>query len=262
MQFLKELIKQKNVIWQLAKNDCRARFASSGLGVVWAFLQPLLNIIVIWVVFQVGFKSMPVENVPFIVWYIPAFLSWNFFSEAVSQATNSLMEYSYLLKKVNFQATVIPLIKVVSSAIIHMGFIIFIVIINLIYGRVPTIYYLQMIYYFFCAFCLCASIGWLLSSIAAFIKDTANLIAVVLQIGFWASPLMWDPSQMSPIIRTILKINPMFYVCMGYRESVVNGIPFWHHPLETLYFWAIVVIAYVCGSKLFTKLRPHFDDVL
>ena len=262
MKFIGALIRDRKVIWQLAKNDCKSRFAAAGLGVVWAFLQPLLTIIVIWFVFQVGFKSMPVDDVPFIVWYIPAFLSWNFFSEAVSQATNSLLDYSYLLKKVNFNVTMIPLIKVVSAAIIHTAFIVFIVLINLFYGRFPTVYYFQMLYYFFCAFCLCASLGWFLSSVAIFIKDVANIVAVVLQIGFWMTPLFWDPSTMAPMVKNLLKINPMYYVCMGYRESVIGDTLFWQHPVQTLYFWTLVLVFFVSGSKLFSKLRPHFDDVL
>lgn len=262
MHFIYDLFLQRKVIWQLAKNDCKARFAAAGLGMAWAFLQPLLNILVIWFVFQVGFKSMPVDDVPFIVWYIPAFLSWNFFSESVSQSTNSLLEYSYLLKKVNFKVTMSPLIKVVSSAIIHMAFIVFIVIVNLCYGRIPTLYFLQMFYYFLCVFCLSASLGWLLSSIAVFIKDVANMIAVILQIGFWMTPLFWDPTSMSPVVRNLLKLNPMYYVCVGYRESVVSSIPFWQHPVQTLYFWGIVIVIFCFGSRLFVKLKPHFDDVL
>lgn len=262
MRFIRDLLHERKVIWQLAKNDCKARFAASGLGMTWAFLQPLLNILVIWFVFQVGFKSIPVENVPFIVWYIPAFLSWNFFSESVSQSTNSLLEYSYLLKKVNFKVIIIPLIKVVSAAIVHMAFILFIILVNLFYGRMPTIYFLQMLYYFWCAFCLSASIGWLLSAIAVFIKDISNLIAVILQIGFWMTPLFWDPSSMTPVVHMLLKFNPMYYVCVGYRESIVSSIPFWQHPLQTLYFWALVLIIFCLGSRLFVKLKPHFDDVL
>lgn len=262
MKFLHDLFGQRKIIWQLAKNDCKARFAAAGLGVIWAFLQPLLNILVLWFVFQVGFRSMPVEDVPFIVWYIPAFLSWNFFSEAVSQSTNSLIEYSYLLKKVNFKVIIIPLIKVFSAAIIHAAFIVFIVIINLIYGRIPTFSYLQMLYYFLCAFCLCAALGWLLSSIAVFIKDIANLVAVILQIGFWMTPLFWDPSGMNVVVQNVLKINPMYYVCMGYRESIVDGTPFWQHPVQMIYFWVLTLIIFLVGSRLFIKLKPHFDDVL
>lgn len=262
MKFIRELFRERKVVWQLARNDCKARFAAAGLGVVWAFLQPLLNILVVWFVFQVGFKSMPVENVPFIVWYIPAFLSWNFFSEAISQSTNSLMEYSYLLKKVNFKVEIIPLIKVVSAAIIHVGFILFIVIVNLVYGRMPTVFFTQMIYYFFCAFCLSASFGWLLSSLTIFVKDVANIVAVILQVGFWATPLFWDPSGMSEIVQNVLKLNPMYYVCMGYRESIVNGVPFWAHRIQTAYFWIFVIIVFCAGNKLFAKLKPYFDDVL
>ena len=94
MQFIKELWSEKKLVWELAKNDCKARFSSSALGAVWTFLQPLINILVIWYVFEIGFKNPPVDDVPFIVWYLPAFLSWNFFSEGVSTSTTSQLEYS------------------------------------------------------------------------------------------------------------------------------------------------------------------------
>lgn len=262
IKFIRDLWSDRYIVWQLAKNDCKARFASAALGMTWSFMQPLLNVLVLWFVFQVGFKSMPVEDVPFIVWYIPAFLSWNFFQEAVSQSTNSLAEYCYLLKKVNFNVPIIPLIKVFSAAIIHMAFIVFIVVINLIYGRRPTVYFLQMFYYFLCAFCLSASLGWLLSALNVFLRDVANLVSLVLQIGFWMTPLFWDPARLSPVVRTLLKLNPMYYVCVGYRESIISTIPFWYHPKLTLYFWSLVIIIFVSGSTIFRKLRPQFADVL
>lgn len=260
--FLKELWRDRRIIWELSKNDCKARFAASALGVVWAFLQPLLNVFVLWFVFQIGFKSMPVDNIPFIIWYIPAFLSWNFFSEAVSQATDSLAAYSYLLRKVNFNISSIPLIKIISAAIIHIAFIGFIVLINLIYGRMPTIYFAQMMYYFLCMLCLSAALGWLLSAINVFLRDVANLVALILQVGFWMTPLFWDPSGMSQKIQLILKLNPMYYVCMGYRESVISNVAFWQHPIQTAYFWSLVVILFVCGTMVFRRVQPHFADVL
>ena len=262
MRFLTDLYRERRVLWQLARNDCRARFAAASLGMAWAFLQPLLNILVLWFVFQVGFRTMPVDDVPFIVWYIPAFLSWNFFSEAVSQATNSLLEYSYLLKKVNFKVTMIPFIKVVSAGMVHAAFIVFIFVINLAYGRLPTLYFLQIPYYFLCAFCLSASLGLLLSALAVFLKDVANLVAVILQVGFWMTPLFWDPSGMQPLVQGLLKLNPMYYVCMGYRESIIGGTAFWQHPLQTAYFWVLTILLFLCGSKLFVKMKPHFVDML
>lgn len=262
INFMRSIWRDRSIVWQLAKNDCKARFASAALGMTWSFMQPLLNVMVLWFVFQVGFKSMPVENVPFIVWYIPAFLSWNFFQEAVSQSTNSLAEYCYLLKKVNFNVPIIPLIKIFSAAIIHVVFIFFIVVVNLVYGRRPTVYFLQMLYYFLCAFCLSASLGWLLSALNVFLRDVSNLVSLILQIGFWMTPLFWDPAGLSPAVRTLLKLNPMYYVCVGYRESIISTIPFWDHPNLTIYFWSLVIIIFVSGTTIFRKLRPQFADVL
>lgn len=259
--FIYELWRDRKIIWRLAKNDCKARFASAALGATWSFLQPLLSVLVLWFVFQIGFKSMPVDDIPFIVWYVPAFLSWNFFQEAVAQSTNSLSEYSYLLKKVNFNVTIIPLIKVISAGIIHAAFIVFIVLINILYGRMPNVYFLQMLYYFFCAFCLCASLGWLLSAINVFIKDVSNLVAVILQIGFWMTPLFWDPAGLQPVVQSLLKLNPMYYVCVGYRESIIAAVPFWHHPVLTVYFWGVVLVCFFAGTAIFRRLRPQFIDV-
>lgn len=262
IQFIKEIFHERKVVWQLAKNDCKARFASAGLGVIWVFLQPLLNILILWFVFQVGFRSMPVEDTPFIVWYIPAFLSWNYFTEGVSQAANSLLEYSYLVKKVNFKVSIIPVIKVLSASIVHAAFVLFIVLINLLYGRPVNVYFFQMLYYWLCAFCLLLGLAWLLAAVSAFIRDVGNLVAVVLQIGFWATPLFWDPSTLDPFVQKVLKLNPMYYVCMGYRESIVSQIGFWQHKNLSLYFWAWVIVMFVVGIRLFRKLQPHFDDVL
>lgn len=261
-KFMHELWRDRTIIWELSKNDCKARFASSALGAVWSFMQPLLNVFVLWFVFQVGFKSMPVDDIPFIVWYIPAFLSWNFFSEAVAQSTDSLISYSYLLRKVNFDIPMIPLIKIISASLIHMGFLVFILLINLIYKRMPTVYFLQMLYYFFCVFCLSASMGWLLSALNVFLRDVANLVALFLQVGFWMTPLFWSPVGLSPAVQLILKFNPMYYVCMGYRESVISNIAFWQHPYQTAYFWLVVLIIFIGGTTIFKRLQPHFADVL
>lgn len=262
MGFFKALVKEREVVWNLAVNDCKARFASSGLGVIWSFLTPLMTILVFWFVFQVGFRNAPVENVPFMVWYIPAFLSWNYFSETLIQVTNSLVEYRYLVKKVNFEVSVIPVLKVISYGFIHFAFIFFIIGINLLYGERPTLYYLQGFYYFFCMIALLCALGWLLSAVAAFLPDVVNVIGIVIQIGFWATPIFWNPVTMSPTVQKILKLNPMFYICQGYRESFVYGIGFWRHPVYTIYFWVLVAVILVFGIRTFTRLRPQFDDVL
>lgn len=263
VSFFVDIVRERSILWGLAKNDLKAKFASSMLGVIWAFIQPLVTVLVFWFVFQVGFRNPPVQNVPFIVWFLPAYLVWAFFSEALVSGTNCLMEYNYLVKKINFRVSMIPVVKILSSAFVHMSFILFILLVLIVY-RVPvTVYSVQVIYYFLCCCILLLGLCWLLAAMAPFVKDTTNIISVFIQIGFWLTPIFWSPDTMTPWVQTLLKLNPMFYICQGYRDSFVDHIWFWQRgPYQNMVFWIEAMAVFVAGAYLFNKLRPQFADVL
>ncbi len=123
----------RKMLWQLARNDFRARYATSFLGVAWAYIQPLCMVLVLWFVFQVGLRSADVDGAPFIVWYAPAYLIWFFFQETVSNMTNCIKEYHYLVRKVNFKISLIPTVKLLPGIFVHLGFFLFILLLNLVY---------------------------------------------------------------------------------------------------------------------------------
>lgn len=260
--FLRGIWRDRKVLWGLAKNDFRARFANSLLGGFWAFAQPLVTLLVLWFVFEVGFKNPPVSDVPFIVWLAPAYLVWAFFSEALVNGTNCLMEYSYLVKKVNFRVSLIPQVKIISSAFIHAAFILFIFFMLIVCGVPLSIYNIQVLYYFACVCILLMGLNWLLSAIAPFVKDVVSVVNIIIQIGFWATPIFWSPEGMAPAVQVILHFNPMFYICRGYRDSFVDHVWFWERPMSTVYFWCAAAVCLMLGAYLFKKLRPQFADVL
>ncbi len=260
--FLTDIGANRGVLIGLAKNDFKAKFASSLLGALWAFIQPLVTMLVFWFVFQVGFKNPPQNNVPFIVWFAPAYLAWTFFSEALVGGTNCLLEYSYLVKKVNFRVSMIPLVKIISSAFVHIAFILFIFFLNIANGVSITIHSIQVVYYFACTCILLVGICWLLSALAPFLKDTVSIVGVFIQIGFWVTPIFWDPSTMSPWVQAVLKLNPMFYICRGYRDCFVDHVWFWERGFTNVAFWCEAMILLVIGAYVFQKMRPHFADVL
>lgn len=259
---IRNMIKNRKLIWNLALNDFKAKYASSFLGTVWAVALPLSTILIFWIVFQVGLRNSDVNDFPFIVWYAPAFLIWTYFSDSFASSTNSIREYSYLVKKVSFPVESIPLIKVISAAIIHAFFLLVIMGINMCYGIFPSIYYLQFIYYILGTTLLLAGLGWLFSSLAIIIPDTMNVVNVLLQLGFWITPIIWNPSIMSPFIQKFLKLNPMYYVCEGYRETFLYQMFFWKHPYQTIYFWSLIVIIWILGIYTFKKIRPRFADLI
>lgn len=262
IKYIQSIGKNHRLIFSLAANDCKARFASSKMGVFWAFAQPIFTIIIFWFVYQIGFNTNSLDGVPFVFWYVPAFLAINFFNEALSQSTGSILEYKYLIKKIGFDVSIIPIIKIVASMMIHTVFIILIFILSLLYRQPITIHSIQIIYYWFGASLLLMGLGWICSSINVFSRDTSGIVNILLQVFFWASPIIWSTSQISDKVLPFLKINPLFYICEGYRNCFVYHEWFWNDIWYTCYFWAVVVIVLIIGSKVYSKLTPYFDDVL
>jgi len=252
----------RNLIIQLAKNDFKNKYAESYLGIFWAFIQPTVTIMIFWFVFQVAFKSASIGETPYILWLVCGLIPWFFYSESVVTATTSLMEYSYLVKKVVFKVSILPFVKVISSLIIHLFFIIFIFYMFFLYGFMPSIYNIQVIYYSFCLLVFALSISFITAAITVFFKDFAQLINILLQLTMWLTPIMWSYKLIPFKYQSILKINPLFYIIEGYRDTFINHVWFYNRYNQTIYFWIVVLILFSLGIYIFRKLKPHFADVL
>lgn len=260
--FIKDIYAGRKLILKLAINDFKTKYAGSYFGIVWAFVQPVITILTFWFVFQVGFRSAPVQDYPFILWFICGIIPWFFFSDSTMNAMNSLIEYNYLVKKIVFKISILPLIKVISSLFVHVFFCAFIFAAFAIRGYMPNIYNIQFVYYLICLFVLAVSISFITSSIIIFFKDFGQIVSIVLQIGMWFTPIMWSYKMIPPKYDIIFKLNPMFYIVEGYRDSFINKVWFFEKPNMTLFFWTITTVLFVMGAYLFKKLKPHFSDVL
>ena len=175
----KELYENRRLVIRLAVNDFRTRYAGSYLGIVWAFVQPVVTILVYWFVFSVGFRAGTGDlGIPFVLYLTAGMVPWLFFQEALMGGTNALLEYNYLVKKVVFKISVLPLIKVLSAFFVHCFFILFTIILFACYGRLPDVYYLQIVYYTGCVFILVLSVSFLTCSIVVFFRDLTQIIAM------------------------------------------------------------------------------------
>jgi len=250
------------MILALAVSDFKTRYAGSFFGMIWAFVQPIMTIIVFWFVFEVGFRTGRVSNVPFILWFSCGLIPWFFFSEAWSNATNAYIEYTYLVKKVVFRISILPMIKITSAILVHLVFVCFLIVMFLFYGYAIDIYYLQLIYYVFCMITLIIGLSFITSSITPFFRDLTQFINIILQFGMWLTPIMWDYTMISAGYRWILKINPVFYIVTGFRDTFIDKIWFWDKGYETLLFWGIVIPIVFLGVTILKKAKPYFADVL
>lgn len=265
---IKDVFGKRKLVMSLAVADFRKRFVGSYFGVAWMFVQPIVTILIYYLVFQVAFRSKPPINVPYVVWFAPGIVPWFFFSEALNHATNCLSEYSYLVKKVVFKVSVLPMVKIISCMFVHGIFLGIMMIVFLLYGKAPTVFWLQVFYYTLCLFALLIGLSFITASVTVLFRDMAQIVSIAMQFGIWATPIMWHPQmeeqfggKLDPYI-WILKINPMYYIVEGYRDSFISEIGFWEKPWDALYFWLFTAIVFVVGLKLFKKLKPHFADVL
>lgn len=250
------------MLFSLAKNDFKAKYAGSALGMVWGFVTPIITILIYWFVFQVAFQNGPVNGVPYVLWLVSGIVPWFFISEGWSGATGVLIDYSYLVKKVVFEVELLPAVRVTSAAFVHLFFVVLTFIVNFACGYPPQWLDLQIVYYMAAAYILTLAMGRITSTLTAFVRDTSNFVGVLVQFGFWITPLFWDINSLPRKLHIFFQINPIYYVTQGYRDTFVYGTGFWEKPWQTLYFWAFVAVLIVVGNVLFKKLRPHLADLI
>jgi lipopolysaccharide transport system permease protein/teichoic acid transport system permease protein len=109
---------------------------------------------------------------------------------------------------------------------------------------------------------LLVGLSWITSALVVFVKDVGQVVAMILQFGFWVTPIFWNIKMIPQQYQTLMKLNPVYYITEGYRNSFITGIWFWEYPSWSMDFWLFTGFAFIFGAILFLKLRPNFADVL
>lgn len=247
----------------MIKRDFQNRYLGTYFGLPWAFIQPSMGILVIWFVFTFGLRVGDITpGVPFIVWLVCGMVPWIFIAEALRGGCDVLIEYSYLLKKINIRASLIPLIKIFSAFIIHIFFILLVILISVVNKYMFSLFWFQVIYYSFAGLYLCIGVSYITSSINVFVRDVSQFIGVFIQLFFWITPIFWNITTVPEKIRFFIKLNPFYYVITGYRDAFIYKRWFWENYQLTIYFWIVSTLIFLIGAAIFRRLRPHFGDVL
>ena len=260
-----ELYQSRHLIWKLAKNDFKKRYAGSYMGALWAMLQPVVTIAMYYIVFDkiMGNSiNRGTGEIPFVLFLTAGLVPWFYFSEALNSGTNALLEYNYLVKKVVFKISVLPIIKIIAATFIHVFFVCVMLVVAAIYGYYPTIYTLQIFYYSICLFLFVLALSYTTCSIVVFFKDLSQIINIGLQIGIWVTPIMWNLNILDNKWIIILKLNPLVYIVNGYRSAVYGREWFFRDFFSTMYFWIITTVIFGIGALIFKRLKIHFADVL
>ena len=264
-----ELYQNRRLIWKLAKNDFNTRYAGSYMGMVWAMVQPVVTVAMYWFVFDnfFGQKAQLLSGgiqMPYVLYLTAGLVPWFYFSEALNNGTTALLEYNYLVKKVVFKISILPIIKIIAATFIHVFFVIVLLVVAILYGCYPTIYTIQVVYYSFCLFVFVLGLSYTTCAVVIFFRDLTQIINILLQVGMWATPILWNINMIAdkPLLTSIIKLNPLVYIVNGYRSAICEREWFFADFYSTMYFWIFTVVVFGIGALIFKRLKIHFADVM
>ena len=256
-KFFKNLYNYRELLKTNVKKEIRGKYKNSFLGVLWSFLNPLLQIAVYAIVFPLILRNTQ-EN--YVIFLCCGLIPWTFFSTAISRAAFTMVENGNILKKVYFPREILPISIVTSEAvnffistIIIIGFVIF-------GGLGITKYIIFYPIVLFAQYLLLIAISFIVSSISVYIRDLQHLVGVALQLLFYGTPIVYASETIPENFKWILNINPMTYIINGYRDIFYNQTMIDIKPLLILILCSIV--ACVIGYLIFNKLQKGFAEQL
>lgn len=259
--FLHQIYTNRFIIWELTKRDFRTKYIVNLFGLSWAILEPLAMMVVLWFIFTYV-RTGKGTDVPFALFLLAGLVAYDFFNKTLNSATRSIKNFGFLINKVNFRAAIIPLVRIASEVLVHLIILVIVGAILALNGMPVTLYWLQVFYYLFAMCALLTGLTWFTSSISLFFPDINYIITIIMRVLFFFTPIFWDIKGIPEHILIYFRLNPMFYLVNGYRESFLYQVPFWEHDQNTLYFWALTAFFFVLGVLVFKRLRPHFADAI
>jgi ABC-type polysaccharide/polyol phosphate export permease len=260
--FIRQAWTYRNMVYAMALRDFESRFVGTLGGTIWAVVQPLATIIVFYLVFAIGFRVQSPVDTPFILWFVGGLAPWFMFNDTLQAIAGSVTGNAHLVKKTVFPAEVLAIVKIFSAVLPHLIFLLILVAMLFFFDIPLRIERILLVYYFLCIVVLLLGIGWLLSALQVFYRDIGQALTIVLNVWFWATPIVWPEQNIPESFRSILTYNPMYYIVTGYRDSLIYPHVLWPGITATIFFWCFAAACVLVGSFVFDRLKPEFADVV
>jgi ABC-type polysaccharide/polyol phosphate export permease len=261
--FLRNLVERRALLYQLVRRDFQQRFVGSAAGWLWGVIHPLVLLLSWTFVFQVCLRMpLPQDALTqnYTLFLFCGFLPWLLFQETVQRSASSLLDHANLITKTVFPAEVVPVSIFLSSLIHHaIALVLAIGAVALIAGHLsPMILFLPL--YMALVGMLAIGLGWIVSSLHVYVRDTAQVLTVVLTLWFWVTPIFISETQVPDRFRFLIRLNPLSFVVRAYRERLLSSR--WPNFQELAIVAVYATVAFVAGGLFFRQLKRGFADVL
>jgi lipopolysaccharide transport system permease protein len=261
--FLRNLITFRTLLFQLVRRDFEQRFVGSAAGWVWGLIHPLVLLASWAFVFQVCLHQKPPAGEVtsnYTVFLACGFLPWLLFQDTVTRSATSLIEQSNLITKTVFPSEIVPVSVFLSSLIHHLLALSVVLAVVGVWLREVSPMALLLPLYMVLLGLFAIGVGWIVSSLQVYVRDTAQLLTVIMTFWFWLTPILVSEQQVPEKLRFVVRLNPLAYLVRAYRERLLSYRPPSWEELAVIAFFAFT--SFVLGGLFFRHLKRGFADVL
>jgi len=263
VHFVRNLVRSRTLLAQLVRRDFQQRFVGSAAGWLWGLIHPLV-MLVSWVfVFQICLhQTLPPNEVThnYALFLFCGFLPWMLFQETVTRSASSLLENANLITKTVFPSEIVPVSIFLSSLAGHLMVLVLVIAVVGLYVGHFSLWMLSLPVYMLLIGLLAVGVGWIVASLQVYLRDTAQVLSVVLTFWFWLTPIFINEEQIPEQVRFIVRLNPLAFMVRAYRDRLLSyRVPRLH---DFLIIAAYAITAFVFGGLFFRHLKRGFADVL
>lgn len=260
--YWKDIWRYRELFYILSWRDIKVRYKQTTLGVLWAIIRPLLTMIIFTYVFG-SLAHMKVEgHAPYAIMVFAGLLPWQFFSNALTESSGSLVDNQNLITKVYFPRLIIPASSVITSSIDFLISFAILLMLFVVYGYVPPLNIFLMPLFSIMAFAASFGPGLYLTALNVKFRDFRYIIPFVVQFGLYISPVGFSSSVISEKWRWVYALNPMVAVIDGFRWCIVRDAP---NPMLYLPFYiSVTVMLFFIWLAIyrFRKMEKNFADLI
>ncbi|NUN64253.1 ABC transporter permease [Pseudanabaena biceps] len=259
-QYWKDLWRYRELFYFLAWRDILVRYKQTAIGIAWALIRPFLTMVVFTVVFG-QLAKLPSQGVPYPILVFAGMLPWQFFSNALSECSGSLVGNANLISKVYFPRLIVPTSAVIVS---FVDFLISgMILLGLMawYNFVPDWRVLTLPIFILIACAASMGVGLWLAALTVQYRDFRFVVPFIIQFGLYISPVGFSSSIVPEQWRLLYSINPMVGVIDGFRWAILGGQATLYIP-GFLLSLALVFVLLWSGIWYFRKMERTFADVI
>lgn len=255
VKHIANLYAYRQLIWQLAWSEFKLRYKNSVLGYFWSLLEPLLMLTVLYYVFS-HLMKMQIEN--YQLFLLLGIIIWNFLSRATTISMNCIVGKPSLIKKIYFPRDIF----VISSCLTALLMSVFesvVFVLFMTYFKVPlSLYVLQTPLILICLVVISVGLSLALAALNVLYRDVQFIWAVLLQAGYFATPIMYTVEIFPANLRSIVLLNPIARVIVAARNTIIYSSPVLTEDL--IFMSAAAIIFLFAGYAIFNKIEPRFAE--